>query len=300
MKKTRQVRFEFIEFLLRFRGWATRKDVTTHFDTGLAGTSKDFAEYRALTASNGDIHESTNFFNSESRKGYEARIDTFDPLFSELNSDKALNFLRSEYLKGSLGDGRAVPIHTPVRLGMPDIDILATISRAILNNKGLDIEYHSLGNGISRRVIIPHSIVDSGTRWSVRSFCTRYDTFINFVIPRMTKAKEVNVIPEKSQTMLGDTQWNTQITLSLVPHPNRDNFSIEETIEIEAGMINGKKEVTLRAAEVGYWLQLWNVDCSEDSSAAGKDYLYWLQNNKILDEVENAFLAPLYAKKTQN
>jgi hypothetical protein len=294
MKKTKIVRFEFIEFLLRFRGWVTRRDVTTHFDTRLAGTSNDFADYRALTPLNGDPHDSRNFFNSESRKGYEAKFDTFEPHFTDLSSDKALAFLRNEYLKGSLGDGKPVPIHSPFRLGMPDIEVLATISRAILNNKGLDIEYHSLKNGQSQRIIIPHSIVDTGTRWYVRSYCTRHEKFVDFVIPRMTKAKDVNIIPETSQSVISDQQWNAQVTLSLVPHPNRDNFANAETIDIEGNMKNGKKVIILRAAEVGYWLQLWNVDCSKEATAKGSKYLYWLENNEILREVDNSFLAPKF------
>jgi len=298
MTRNKTIRLEFIEFLLRFRGWLTRKDVANHFDIGLASTSHDFKDYREKTAEPSIGGESTNFFNSDSRKGYEAKLDSFRPVF-ELNSDKALNFLRIESIKASNTNEEPaidVPVNVPKRLGMPDIDILATVSRAISNRKGLNIEYFSGSSGESQRIIIPHSIGDTGLRWYVRAYCTRRNKFTDFVISRMKSAQEVNIIPDDSQTQKFDYQWNKVLTLEIVPHENPQNLPHKETVEFEAKMTDGPIKVDVKAAEAGYWLQLWNVDCSPNRCLKGKNYLYQLVNYSILQESENAFLAPGFTK----
>lgn len=296
LSKAQKTRLEFIEFLLRFRGWLTRKDVTENFDTGLAGTSKDIATYRANTLKEGSEHDSANFCNNESLKRYEIEDESFTPLFSDLTYDKVLNFLRVGAIKDKLGAEEPLSIGTPPRLGEPDIDILSFISRAILNKTALEIRYHALSSGDTTRVVYPHSIVDTGLKWHMRAYCTKRERFSDFIISRIHTARLVEGHATKSEGIESDEQWNRKVRLKLAAHPNRDNLQNPETIEHEYKMENGFKEVIVRAAVAGYWLQLWNVDCSFNHSLKGKEYQLWLSNVETLYDVSNALLAPGYTK----
>ena len=58
--------------------------------------------------------------------------------------------------------------------------------------------------------------------------------------------------------------------------------------------------VRIRAAMAGYFLQLWNVDCSLDVSLEGKEYQYVLANVAEVAKVADLGLAPGYNGETQN
>ena len=58
--------------------------------------------------------------------------------------------------------------------------------------------------------------------------------------------------------------------------------------------------VRIRAAMAGYFLQLWNVDCSPDANLKGKEYQYVLANVAEVAKVADLGLAPGYNGEIQN
>jgi len=63
----------------------------------------------------------------------------------------------------------------------------------------------------------------------------------------------------ETELAAADDQWNTLLTLELVPHPDLKH---KEAIELDYAMTDGVKTIQIRAAMAGYLLRLWNVDCS--------------------------------------
>lgn len=59
-------------------------------------------------------------------------------------------------------------------------------------------------------------------------------------------------------------------------------------------MEDGVKVVEVRAAVAGYWLRLWNIDCSTNHSLIGKEFHLWLRNSIALYDVDSVYLAPGY------
>ena len=59
-------------------------------------------------------------------------------------------------------------------------------------------------------------------------------------------------------------------------------------------MNDGAIRVEIRAATVGYLLQLWNVDCSTSHTLKEREYPLWLKNKQALYGVANLSLAPGY------
>ena len=58
--------------------------------------------------------------------------------------------------------------------------------------------------------------------------------------------------------------------------------------------------VEIRAAMAGYFLRLFNVDCSPDARLRGKEYQYVLANMAEVAEVADLTLAPGYNGETQS
>ena len=59
-------------------------------------------------------------------------------------------------------------------------------------------------------------------------------------------------------------------------------------------MPEGILRVKVRAANVGYMLRRWSVDCTPDHSLRGKEYVLWLRDPLLLYGAENAVVAPGY------
>ena len=79
-------RLEYIEFMLRFRGWVSRIDLTERFGIGEAAATRDIRQYREFAKSNLELNQST--------KKYEIIESSFDPLF-DLQISSAMSKLRT-------------------------------------------------------------------------------------------------------------------------------------------------------------------------------------------------------------
>lgn len=276
-------RLQYIEFLLQFRGWLARGDLVDKFDISAPAATRDFRKYKELAPNNLDF--------DDSGKKYIINEAAFSPMYP-LKINEALGKLRSPALAKSLGLGEGESFTVPPRLSLPRLNVLMSISRAILNGNALQVNYLSVQNGESSRVIAPHSIVDNGLRLHIRAYDYKRNKFCDFVLGRIISAHHSDKVVLSENSRKGDNQWNRFIRLELAPHPNKNNVQNSITIEHDFGMVDGAKTLEVRAAVAGYWLRLWNVDCTKDASLLGSQYQLWLRNHETLYDVESAKLAP--------
>ena len=281
-------RLEYLEFMLRFRGWISRADLTERFGIGEAAATRDIRLYRQFAEN--------NLLLNQSSKKYEILEQTFFAIFS-LPINAALSKLRTAKVSEALGLSEFEGILCPPRLALPKIDFLAKITRAISGFKQLKITYRSVKNGLSQKVIIPHAIFDNGIHWYVRAYDeskVKSERFRSYALTRIVSIEIGNSFELSSSIGNGnmDFQWNRMVNLELIPHPNRKNVFCPETIEHDFNMEDGFMKLTVRAAIAGYWLHHWNVDCTEDHSLKGYDYQLWLRNHQTLYDVESRGIAP--------
>lgn len=97
------------------------------------------------------------------------------------------------------------------------------------------------------------------------------------------------VVPE--ETVEHDVQWSRIIELALVPHPEHAR---PEIVRMDFDMPDGVRIVKARAANAGYMLRRWSVDCSPDHSLRGPEYALWLSDPLALYGASSAPLAPGY------
>jgi predicted DNA-binding transcriptional regulator YafY len=278
-------RLRFIELMLLFRGWVVRRDIVDKFETSMPAATRDFKAYSDLAPENMYLDNST--------KRWVLSLENFKPLF-QTEKGAGLAILRNSKFSKSIGISHTDGVLGVPRISAPSFDVLTHLTRAVANKEAVHIEYCAASRGVENTEVVPHSFVDNGIRWHIRSYDKNRGMFWDFVIGRIK-----SVQPSKNKVLLkeskeSDYQWNRMVRLELVAHPNLDNLNNKKAIECEYGMENGKLILQVRAAVAGYWLRMWNVDSSPDHSRDGKEYQLCLANPETLYDVDNALLAPGY------
>jgi hypothetical protein len=282
-------RLAFVELLVRFIGEIRRQDLVSRFGIQSAAATRDLALYKNLAPGNIDY--------DTKGKSYITGSD-FQPLF-DFSSERILTWLAqgfgdcepSKFKSWMLCDIQSC-------LSQPDLDILASVTKAIHQKCPLRVTYHSLSSGATEREIVPFALIDSGLRWHARAFDRRSGEFRDFVItriknPQMLKDDEIR--PEEKSDQ--DIQWTRIVEIELVPHPDQPH---PEITEMDYSMINGTLRMKLRAATAGYILRKWCVDCSSDHSLSGPEHRLWLKDHLALYGVKNAMLAYGYRSTASN
>ncbi len=284
-------RLAYIDFKLYFTGMVTRSEIVSHFELGLAAATRDLKFYKDNAPDNMayDNVEKKYFITTQ-----------FKPIFKH-DARRTLIKLANNISDGfdSIGD-TSFPIESPSPLNVPDIDIIAKLSQAIINHKPISVIYTSLSSGSGARELVPHSIVDNGLRWHLRAYDRKSKSFRDFVLTRITKVTILAHTPSPEEDKLEDHQWMRMLPIQIIPHPN--NVKHPTAIKLDFGMEKGMLEVNVRAAMAGYLLRRWNVDCSESGSLSGREYQLYLQNSQTLYGAENLAIAPGYQQelKTPN
>lgn len=261
-------KLQFVELLAYFHGAINREDLINRFGISKASATNVISAYSRMAPENlrYDIR----------LKRYEIS-NVFKPVFN-------VHILIER-----------IPVYTMPKLLQPAddeaIEKIALISRAIQSMKSLTITYTSAASGTSTRQIIPVAFADNLLRWHLRAYDRDRKKFVDFVFARIQKVNliEHDVI-EHHEHPNNDKQWHSFIELKIKAHPHNlvDTQSFDMGDEIQ--------NVRLRAAMAGYFLQLWNVDCSQDASLIGKEYQYMLENLTEVSEVADLKLAPGYNK----
>lgn len=288
LTKTQRERLSHIDFKLYFLGELRRADVVDRFGTGPAGATRDIALYREIAPENLELDNSDKVYRP---------TQAFTPLF-EHSPQRVLTALSQGFGEG-LGEMLGDEVHPMLRceipsaLSLPRMAVLAPITRAIHRGKAVMLGYTSVESGRTERELVPLALVDIGIRWHVRAFDRRHGEFRDFVLTRMdnpTVLEEGAV--QREETAEVDVQWSRIIELELVPHPNhpRPEIVVRDYDIPEDGVLR----VRVRAANAGYMLRRWTVDCSMDHRLKGLEYALWLRDPLTLYGANNAQLAPGY------
>lgn len=282
ISQAQQERLFHIDFKLRFLGAVNRNDLVNRFGIKAAAATRDISFYKELAPQ--------NLIYDTKAKTY-IGTNQFQPLFNYQESQalSALCFgLGDDHVASS---SSLITAESPTQLNLPNLDMLAEITKAIHQKRALEIKYRSLSSGLTQREIAPFALVNNGLRWHVRAYDRKRSRFTDFVINRIANPTLLSTKITRSETKESDIQWNRIVEMHIVPHPNLQH---PDTIEIEYGMTNGMLKILARAAVAGYVLRHWNIDCSPDHELQGPEFHLWLKNTPTLYGVENLSIAPGY------
>ncbi|MCW3101522.1 MAG: hypothetical protein JWL77_7140 [Chthonomonadaceae bacterium] len=244
-------RFEFIEWKLFWEGQVNRSDLEDTFAISTPQASVDLRNYREVAGQNIE-------YNS-TEKGY-LPSGRFSPKFLAISADRLLLQLRA-FLTGALKredlwfkDLPAVDM-TPDIVRSVDPESLRKILRAIRTRQAIEVDYQSL-TASRRREIGPHALAFDGHRWHARAWCCEHGDFRDFVLSRIEKigdAKPVNFDPAD------DIEWVKTVGLRLCPHPGLSDAQ-KQAIQLDFGMTNGCREITVRLSLAYYFIKRMNLD----------------------------------------
>lgn len=284
LPQAQRERLSYIDFRLYFFGELRRSDVGQRFGIGPAGATRDIAMYRKMAPDNLELDFSSKLYRL---------TPGFIPLF-EHAPQRVLTALSQGFGEGISGSLESmVRCDIPLALSLPRVDVLAPITRAIHQKKAVRLGYTSLKSGTTQKELVPLALVDIGTRWHVRAFDRARKEFRDYVLTRMCDLQVIEnstVLKEESSEF--DFQWSRVIELELVAHPQ---YPRHELVVMDYPMTEGVLKVKVRAANAGYMLQRWSVDCSADHHMKGPSFALWLRDPLSLYG-SNAELAPGYGK----
>lgn len=282
LTQTQRERLFYIEVKAFFCGDLTRTDIERRFGVKPAASARDLNAYRRLAPQ--------NLFYDAGLRRY-TTTDSFTPLFQH-SAERVLTWLRSGF-----GDSidhkikRTVPCESASGAVKPDIETLATLTRAIAGRHQVKVSYLSLTSGASTKTLCPLALADTGLRWHLRAYDRDRGRFADFVLTRIVKAKMIDQPIPIEQQLESDAQWARVVHIELVPHPSIEH---PKAIEADFHMNNGVLALDLRAPLVGYILRRWSVDCSANHTLNPREHHLWLKNRQTLYGVESANLAPGY------
>ena len=275
-------RLYYIEVKAFFCNDLTRSDIERRFGVGSAASARDLSSYRQLAPHNLVYDAVGRNYKPSSR---------FVAVF-EHSAERVLAWFRDGYGDSlDLKIRRTVPCEAATDFVKPDLETLATLTRAISGYKQVKVEYLSLTSGASSKTICPIALADTGQRWNLRAYDCDRERFADFSITCIVKAKPLDVDTPLNQRLEADIQWARVVRLELVPHPGVEH---PEAIEIDYQMKNGMLVLDMRAPLVGYALRRWAVDCLLKHELDPKSHHLHLKNLQTLYGVESAALAPGY------
>jgi integrase len=133
--------------------------------------------------------------------------------------------------------GPLVGCEVPPALSIPDVGVLAAISRAINLQQAICVTYSSFSSGRQTREIVSHALADNGLRWHVRAFDRKGQRFVDFVL---TRIHSFEPLPDSTITSLekaqNDLDWTRVLELASVPHPKEEH---KEIIAMDYAMAQG-------------------------------------------------------------
>ena len=257
-------RLKFIEELVYIQGFINREDLQHHFGISAASATNDLSMYDSLAAK--------NIRYNVKKKSYEIG-KSFERIFPP-------SILRQR-----------LPLYTMPRLHAfldeSSLEPVGKISRAIQNREALEISYRSASSDQPSRQIVPVALADNLLRWHVRAFDRNRRKFCNFVVHQIESVKILGDSPiEEHEHPDKDCEWHKFVTLKITTH----SFNLQNSETFEMG--NQIRKIRIRAAMAGYFLQIWNIDCSPNESLRGKQYQFRLTNVKEVSNVADLTIAP--------
>jgi len=283
LPQVQRERLSHIDFKLYFLGELRRTDVADRFGTGPAAATRDIAQYKEIAPGNLELDNSDKVYRPTQH---------FVPLFDHA-PQRVLTALSRGFGEGIGNELKPmVRCEFPIALTVPRMSVLAPITRAIHRGKAVHMTYTSIESGRNEREIVPIALVNNGSRWHVRAYDRRRNGFRDFVFTRMESPVLLEDSPIRDEEKVDqDVQWNRIIELQLVPHPEHPR---PEVVLMDYDMPDGVLQVKVRAANAGYMLRRWTIDCSPDHRLKGIEYALWLRDPLALYGASNAQLAPGY------
>ncbi len=272
------LRYRLLEIVALWEGRLTTKHLCASFNIGRQQASRDINEYLALAPG--------NLLYDKHIKGYVPTAE-FAPRFTRGEADEYLHLLdRHQELSGMV---EALPLpHSPVQVLRVPVrhirpELLRPLVQAARERRRVEVHYTSMTVPEGEdRVIAPHALVFTGTRWHVRAYCERNRDYRDFVLSRFRGIPELmDTSPNPASE---DHAWTTELALLIGPNPALSPAQ-QAVIAADWGMVDNTLRLNTRVCLAQYVLDQMQV-CMAGSEALPLEQPLVLLN---LDLIKNIF-----------
>lgn len=270
-------RLAFIDERLFWLGEINRTDLVRRFGVSMSQASADIARYLA--------HDPPGVSYDKSAKRYVAGRG-FRPALGPPDARRFLGELRlvdlgilpaEETMLGAVPPFAAAPL--PERAVDPAL--LRALLGAIRERRALAADYQSMSRPApARRVIEPHALAYDGFRWHARAFDRETGAFRDFVLGRLTKARDGGPAQARAED---DADWHGFVTLSIAPHPGLTPAQAR-AIAIDYGISGGSASLRVRRALLFYALRRLGLDVAPGSRPPAEQHIV-LRNRAEIEAV---------------
>ncbi|TBV09512.1 helix-turn-helix transcriptional regulator [Stutzerimonas kirkiae] len=249
------LRYRLIETVAWWEGRLTTNHLMQSFGISRQQASKDINTYIAE-------HAPKNLEYDKHLKGY-VPSKQFKPLFIDDSASAYLHLLNQNHERAPHIDGLALAYtHTEV-LGVPDRSVRPEVLRPLLkacrDNLRLECDYVSFSTPEGEtRLIAPHTLIYTGIRWHVRSYCEKNRDYRDFVLSRFRGTPEL-MDDRSEQGREHDDDWETRVSVIITPD-SRLEPQQRSIIEADYGMQDGQLVIETRGPLVQYVLQRYQID----------------------------------------
>lgn len=278
IKRATQQRLQYIEMMAFYTGVVTRSDVARAFGISDAAATKDLKFYGQIAPNNLVYkHHVFGFMPTEQ----------FEEIFSDLDPAQVLPMIAANLAvtgepvaAESLYGIQTEKLPLPQRL--PKKEVLANLLRAIKQHTKVKVIYSSLSDRDSSddRIIEPHSLVNTGSRWHLRAYSEDSYDFRDFVLSRVQAAEQLGVDAESTAEY--DDDWMEVVSLKLTPHPKLSEEK-RKILMTDYAATDNVIEINVRRALLAYVIQQLSVDTTEDHSLNPNAHQLVIMNR---DEIE--------------
>ena len=273
----RLLRYRYIELIALWEGRLTTKHLCQTFQIGRQQASKDINTYNKFIGPN-------NLTYDRSLKGYVPTAN-FTPKLTAGVLDEYLALVTAYHNPLNIFNSLQIlncpleSIRWPARDVQPAL--IRSIVEAIKYKQRMEVDYVSVQQPDREgRIIAPHTMVFTGERWHVRSWCEKNRDYRDFVLSRFRGIPEL--LGPSSNFLEDDLPWQTKVTMEILPNPSL-TVAQQSVVAEDYGMLNGKMSITVRAQLLPYVLNLLRLPRNPEAANTLSNQLV-LGNAKVLSK----------------
>ncbi len=223
-------RYRYVLLKAYWEGFTSRNDLMQKFGIASTQATKDFAYVK---------------------KNYKGAID-YDLSIKKYTASKRISRFIDD---SSFDEYIALEGSTHIHQIKPNVYQLPlkkfrSIHAAILKKAPISFAYISLNSPDKQepRIINPHTLFNSGTKWYLRGWERKSNLFKDFNLSRIQGKIDILKIQSDALTKLDDSNWNTLVDVLLIPNPNLSKEKgkiVEIEFDMEGGILHIKCSIAL-------------------------------------------------------
>lgn len=246
-------RLRYLEFLLWFRGYASRKDLIDRYKIAEAAATKDFKHYSISCPENLLYDVRAKRYTMSEKFVPRFQHDPRAALSALVGSGSHRPYMRPPLLESDVVRG----VH---RLNDPNV--VAALTRAICTKSSIRCVYSSVGSGSKHRQLVPRAVASDGDRWHIRAYDPEKGEFRDYTLARFQSVELEGTGTANEFSEEVDKSWTTMVKIKLIAHPKAE---YPDSIHASYLFEDGKLELKIRCALLGYFLRRWRIDVTDEA-----------------------------------